>query len=392
MRKLSADWIFPVVSAPVKNGILVINENGKIETLLEAGTYPEEEVERFKGILCPGFVNTHCHLELSHMRGLLKERTGLIEFISGVLAHREAQQEVIQNAISRCDKEMQEGGIVAVGDISNTADTFRLKTESPIDYHTFVEIFILDPGAAQTTFEGGRKLHKQLIEMDQSASIAPHAPYTVSPELFRLIDDFNATNTNFTSIHNQETEDENRFFLEKKGMFVDFYEDWGSDISFFKATGKNALASTLPYMPKTERVLLVHNTFSTRQDVAFANQSENEIFWCTNPNANLYIENRIPDYSVFLDTQATVTLGTDSIASNWQLSVLEEMKTITKHRPDISLETLLKWGTLNGAIMLGLSDKLGSFEVGKKPGINLLKNMGQQSVSLNPNSEVVKIV
>jgi cytosine/adenosine deaminase-related metal-dependent hydrolase len=95
----------------------------------------------------------------------------------------------------------------------------------------------------------------------------------------------------------------------------------------------------------------------------------NQVFWASCPNANLYIENSLPDYSVFLDTNAKVTLGTDSLTSNWQLSIWEEIKTIQKYASYAPLETIIRWATINGAQALGYEDRLGSIEVGKTPGL-----------------------
>ncbi|HQV66448.1 MAG TPA: amidohydrolase family protein, partial [Saprospiraceae bacterium] len=94
-----------------------------------------------------------------------------------------------------------------------------------------------------------------------------------------------------------------------------------------------------------------------------------QIFWATCPNANLYIENKLPDYQIFRDADAKVTIGTDSLTSNWQLSIWEEIKTIRKYQSYIPLEELLTWATINGAEALSYEDRLGSFEVGKTPGI-----------------------
>jgi cytosine/adenosine deaminase-related metal-dependent hydrolase len=120
---------------------------------------------------------------------------------------------------------------------------------------------------------------------------------------------------------------------------------------------------------------MVHNTFTDKNDILASNRYTGEIFWATCPNANLYIENRLPDYRNFLDTNACVTIGTDSLTSNWQLSVLEELKTIKKYQSYIPTTSLLQWATINGAKALGLSSILGTLEIGKAPGILLLENL-----------------
>ncbi|MEY4906115.1 MAG: hypothetical protein RLZZ292_3930, partial [Bacteroidota bacterium] len=101
--------------------------------------------------------------------------------------------------------------------------------------------------------------------------------------------------------------------------------------------------------------------------------------WATCANANLYIENRLPNYQLFLDADARMTIGTDSLTSNWQLSVLEELKTIQRFQSYVPTETLLRWATLHGAQALGFDQDLGSLEIGKTPGVNLLKNLGKNN-------------
>ena len=117
----------------------------------------------------------------------------------------------------------------------------------------------------------------------------------------------------------------------------------------------------------------MHNTQTRAEDIRAAQAwGAERVFWASCPNANLYIENRLPDYRAFFETDARLTLGTDSLSSNWQLSILEEMKTIARYQSCIGWETLLRWATLNGAEALGMSERLGSIEAGKRPGINLL--------------------
>ena len=372
MRKISADLIFPVTSAPVKEGVVVVSDEGKILELGERKDYDNAELEIHQGIIVPGFVNTHCHLELSHMKGLLAEHTGLITFIKGVLSKREAPKEIIQDAIVNAENEMIANGIVAVGDISNTSESFARKYENNLHYHTFVEVFNLVPEAAQTTFNTGLKLWNELTNKNQQASIAPHAPYTVSPALFHLIDSFNSERNLVSSMHNQETTDENLFFMDGSGGLTKFYREWGFNIDFYKPSGKKSLPTVLPYFSTGSKLLLVHNTMTETDDIEMAQEKLKEVYWCFNPNANLYIENRLPDYKLFIDHNAKCTLGTDSLASNWQLSILEEMKTITGNAPYVDFEVLLKWATLNGAEFLNFDQVIGSIDKNKTPGLNLI--------------------
>ncbi len=115
------------------------------------------------------------------------------------------------------------------------------------------------------------------------------------------------------------------------------------------------------------------------------------MYWCFCPNANLYIEKRIPDLDLFLKQDDNITIGTDSLASNWSLSIVEELKTISNRFPDIPLSSLIKWSTINGARLLGFDDLLGSFEKGKVPGVNLLEHVDLGNLSLTPDTKVTPL-
>ena len=187
-----------------------------------------------------------------------------------------------------------------------------------------------------------------------------------------------------------ETPPENELFLKKTGGFVDFYEGFGISLEKFGATDKPSIFYALENLNPNNRTLFVHNTLTTRPEIAAAQAWSPNVFWASCPNANLYIENRLPDYAAFLAENARVTLGTDSLTSNWQLSILEEMKTIARFQSFIDFETLLRWATLNGAEALGFDDTLGSFEVGKTPGVLLLDL--ENDLKLRPETRVKRLV
>src|SRR5689334_19080444 len=146
-RKFSADFVFPVSSPPIKNGVVLTDENGKILEVTSPNSplkspLSEEsgssDVQYYPGIIVPGFVNAHCHLELSHLKGALPEKAGLDEFIMGIESLRTTAEEDIIKAAEKADAEMQKEGIVAVGDISNKNHSFSIKAKSKIHYHTFI--------------------------------------------------------------------------------------------------------------------------------------------------------------------------------------------------------------------------------------------------------------
>ncbi len=390
MKKISADIVYPISAAPIEHGVIVLDEHGKILEIGKREDYDAGDVEVHQGAIIPGFINTHCHLELSHMLGKVDTGTGLIPFIKGVVTKRNMAQELILDAIERAEQEMIEGGIVAVGDISNVPDTFGQKAKGNLRYYTFVENFdFLQNGNAQAEFDKYKAVYDQLeLTAGSKKAMVPHAPYSVSEKLFGLIKDVNEAELATISIHNQETPPENELFLYGKGGFVDFYGEFGIPMDQFQPNGRPSIHYALEHMDSQHRTLFVHNTLTSVADIRFAQDWNPQTYWATCPNANLYIENRLPLYQNFLDTDAKVTIGTDSLTSNWQLSILEEMKTIARFQSYVPFETILKWASLNGAEALGFEADLGSLEVGKKPGVNLIYNTDAEQGWLHADAKV----
>jgi aminodeoxyfutalosine deaminase len=381
IRKITADYILPISQAAIPNGVVVFDDaSGKIFGVHSSrAAFDPAELEYFVGAIVPGFVNTHCHLELSHMLGRVGTGTGLLDFIRQVVAGRNLPAEVIAQAIADADAEMYRNGIVAVGDISNTVDTFPTKSKSKLDYYTFVECF--DFWQQNNALDEFNKYNAVFNALDtpegHQKALVPHAPYSVSPALFALINAENEIHHSAPrtiSIHNQETPAENQLFVDKKSAFVDFFGMFGFLFDALTDLGKTAIHYAIAEMPKKDRWLFVHNTLTTREDIQAANEAHAPKlnFWATCPNANLYIENRLPNYQHFIAEDAQVCIGTDSLTSNWQLSILDELKTIAKYQSYLPTETLLRWATLNGAKALGMDDKFGSIEIGKACGLNLL--------------------
>lgn len=386
MKKITADYIFPGNTTPIKNGVLIFDNTGVIQEVIDPKktSINFEEVEKYDGILCPGFINTHCHLELSYLKNQISEKTQLHGFIKEIITKRNNfTEEQRYLSIIEAEQEMIENGIVAVGDISNGNSTFKVKEKGNLNYHTFIEVFGSDPKIAKPAFKQATQLFEEYFDSSR-VSITPHATYSVSDPLTSLINKHCIKNKSLVSIHNQETESENEFHQNGSGHLFDFLDI--AKKTDFKPTGENALASFLKKYEKLNNTLLVHNTFTDKQDIIWAKNYNSDIYWAFCPNANLFIENKLPNFNLFLNEKCTI--GTDSYASNWSLSILDELKTIQKYSPNISLEVLIKWATYNGAQFLGFNN-LGSFEKGKAPGINLIENT--KDLMLTDKSTVKKL-
>ncbi len=387
-RFITADWIYPVSAPRIGDGVVVVDGQQIVE-ITQRDQVSADKLEYFKGMIIPGFVNTHCHLELSHLKGKVDSGTGLLQFIFQVVKFRGAAPEEIQEAIREADDYMWTNGIQAVGDICNTADTFSTKQNSKIHYYSFVEMF--DFLQEEKSDEFTQAFKKVYHEATGFKSAVPHAPYSVSRGLFQGINNLNSDKVT-VSIHNQETQAEDDLFRKGEGGFINFYKNFDLNIDHFKSTGNSSVMYAMEHLDPEQRTLFVHNTLTAKEDIEQSQRWSDNVFWATCPNANLYIENRLPHYQIFIDTEARMTIGTDSLTSNWQLSILEEMKTISKYQSFIPFETLLQWATLNGAKALGMDDKLGTLEAGKQPGL-LLLTYNPETVKLSDAAvEVRRIV
>ena len=360
--------------------VLVTDEKGVVQEIIDKEN-AGEDVQQFEGILSPGFVNAHCHLELSHLKGLIPEHTGLVDFVFTVVTQRHLPEEEIAAAITRAEDEMLANGIVAVGDICNNTSTIFQKQRSRLAYYNFIEASGWVPQVAVARFERSKGFYDAFSPLQMAnfkLSMAPHAPYSVSNELWKMIAPY--FNGKITTIHNQETVAENDLFRKGSGDFLRMYEKMNIDNSFFVPTGSSGLQSSLPKLKTAKQVLLVHNTFTTEEDMLFAGNQPMDISWCLCINANQYIENALPPIELLRKNRCKIVLGTDSLASNHSLSILDEMKTITKHFPSIPVSELLQWATLNGAKALGMENQFGSFEKGKKPGVLMIEGLSNDKL------------
>jgi aminodeoxyfutalosine deaminase len=378
-RKIKGNNIFDGYQFVGKDKVLVTQADGTIEAIIDEKD-ASDDVQIFDGIICPGFVNAHCHIELSHLKNKIPQHTGLVNFILDILKLRGADDEIKQEAMRLAEEELYNSGTVAVGDICNTSDSIFLKKDSKLHWHNFIEVSGFNEDFAQKRFDDIKNVQQQFNNIPINNSLTPHAPYSVSSKLFQLINEniFGKT----LSIHNQETAFENEFLQNKTGDFLRLYENLGIDISSFTATNKSSLQSWLPQLHHAKKIISVHNSFTNEEDIAFVKQFSptQEMYFCLCPNANLYIENMLPPIDMLMKNNCNIVLGTDSYASNTQLNIFEEIKTIQKNYSNISLEKILQWATLNGAKALGLDGFLGSFEKGKKAGVVLIKEMDAKRV------------
>jgi len=364
--------------------VLVGAASGEIVALLPA-TEAGGDVQRQSGLLCPGFVNTHCHLELSHMAGLIPPHTKMVDFLLQVMGKREDSAQDPLDAARRADQRMYDDGIVAVGDISNNISTLPIKAGSLLQYQTFVEVAGFLPSAAEARLQQAGQVYRGMSAVlgEDRVSLVPHAPYSVSKPLFKALNQ--ASRGGILSIHNQESAEENEFYRDGKGDFLRLYKTLGLALDFFTPYHTSSLAAYLPWLDAPSALLLVHNTATSDGDIhlalSLAATRGQSLYWCLCPGANQYIQDTLPPLSLLRSEGCTITLGTDSLASNRQLSILGEIRIIQDAFPEVPLEEVLGWATLNGARALRLDTAFGRFTPGFRPGVVLLSDLENGRVS-----------
>lgn len=186
MRFLKADSVFDGKKFLPLNSILVLDNHNLLKEITGEQAVEKSNIEHFKGTITPGFVNAHCHLELSHLKNKILKNTGLPGFAKQVIMQRNnfSKEEIVQK-METADAGMWQNGIVAVGDISNGDSSFETKTQSNIFYHTFVELIGLDPARQELIFDKGLEVLQALKNHNLQGSLAPHAPYSTSTALIK---------------------------------------------------------------------------------------------------------------------------------------------------------------------------------------------------------------
>lgn len=391
MRKISAQYLFTSCGNPLKRGIVTVADDNTIISVEDTGGDFSEKAntEFYNGIIIPGLVNCHTHLELSHMAGVLPAGNGLADFITSVREQREALTEEISAAVRKADAELFDEGIVACGDISNNSSSFSIKKESPVDYLTFIEVFGIEPEKAQKRIDGAVAVAAAAATAGLPHHITPHAVYSVSRRLFTLIKE-HISPASVTSLHFLESPDERELVGRRRGRLAESYLSLGVTPEMID-TPESHLAAALELAQLTKQLILVHNTFITTDEIHSLRQSGN-VWFCLCPSSNIRISGTMPPVRLLREVSDRIVTGTDSLASTDHLSILTEMRLLHDAMPEIPLDEIINWGTINGARALGKSDTIGSIEPGKRPGLLLVENADLQSLRLIPESRVRRLL
>ncbi|MGM9765029.1 MAG: amidohydrolase family protein [Candidatus Cryptobacteroides sp.] len=371
MRRIYADYIYTGLSSePVRNGYIEYDEDGTVTAV--AGGVEAPGGERFRGAVVPGFVNSHCHLELSYMQDKFRKGTGMAGFIDQINALRDTVTlEEKKECISRWLDTMWKRGVSAMADISNCDDSFEAKKASPMYTRTFLEVFGTEPEDCGAVMAAVAALKRKADSIGLDAAPTPHACYTTSPELLTAVS-AEGLKSGFLSYHSDESEEEEEMLISGSGKMYENRRRAG--MSLPPVTGTSSLLYFIDRLEKAhpapfdEHILLVHEVCMNQEGIDAVKKVMRHPFVALCPCSNIFIHNALPDVQLLASSGISLTVGTDSLSSNDDLDMVRELFCLQENFPDIPLGQMLVWATANGADFLGRKD-LGRFVPGARPGI-----------------------
>ena len=376
MRKIAAHYTL-IGGELCRNIVVSVDDHRRVVAVDRVTSLDNmASVEFYPGILIPGMVNAHCHLELSYLRGAIAEKSGFAGFARAIGAVRnDFTSEERLHAASVADAQMWEQGIEAVIDIANDDMVMPVKERSRIEYLTLFEVFGLTTQHVDN--------HKNMASKWTQSSITPHSTYSLQDATFR-----NAVNENnsIVSIHLLESKAEIELY-QRQGSLWEWYErmGWECDFLSYASPAKRIVES----IAHDKRVVLVHGCEATSDDVKSIDKHFTApATWALCPESNRYISDAKPPVEMLRSMGSHIAIGTDSLASARELSMIENMRLLG----DIPLAEMLTWATKNGAEAMGLSSKIGTIEVGKSPGLVLVEDVDLHNMRLTPQSRTHRIL
>ena len=380
MKRIAATYLYPLTGfEPVRNGFVEYEEDG---TIVRTGVCedPAAEEHFVEGALIPGFVNTHCHIELSYMWKLFRRGTGMAGFIDQINALRDTAslEEKLSDIQTWMDRLWQRG-VSAMADISNCADSFAIKAASPMYTRTFLEVFGTEPEDCPAVIRSVKALQAEALACGLDAAPTPHACYTMSPQLLTAAS-AEGLASGFLSYHSEETPQEEEMLRSGSGPMWENRVRAG--MSTPPVTGTSSLLYFLDRLqqahpaPFDEHILLVHEVCMDQEGIDAVKAAMNHPFIALCPLSTLYIHDALPPVELLRANGMKLTVGTDSLSSNDDLNPVMELFCLQENFPQVPLGELLTWACRNGAEFLGKERELGTLEPGKRPGLALIDHLG----------------
>jgi len=375
VRVVSARWVVPIVRTPIPEGAVALADDG--EVLAVGGRaelraeFPDAAEERAEGVLLPGLVNAHTHLELSHHADAVPGGKGLFAWATTLMSVRKDDAPERQRAAAATAAAAAVAlGTAAVGDVGNSLAAAPGIGRAGLAGVLFHELFgSREMATGDAVADAARERAAAAADWPDRLGYvpAPHAPFSVSPELFTRIFAAAAAAGRATSIHVAEDEDELALLRDGSGRWPALLAGMGVDVAT-RVPRKSPVAylASLGAFETTTPPLLVHMVHAGADDLRIAREAGAPIVLC--PRSNLHIGGRLPDVATIVGEELRFAIGTDSLASTPDLSLWAEMATLAAHVPGVRAARWLEAATWGGARALGLRAH-GALAPGARPGV-----------------------
>lgn len=392
VKRISASYVYTLDAEPIRNGYVEYDEEDG--TVISVGECRDDE-QVMEGALVPGFVNAHCHVELSHLHKKFRKGTGMAGFIDQINALRDwAGHDVKAQLVKHWMDRMWETGVSAMADISNDNSSFDVKKSHPMYTRTFLEVFGSEPEMCEGVMKDVTELKRIADEAGIDAAPTPHSCYTMSPQLLSASASA-ALDSGYLSYHSQESQEEEDLLISGTGAMYENRK--ASGMSTPPVTGESSLKYFLDRLaavrkaPYDQNILLVHNVCLSQSDIDAVRETMNNAFFAICPLSNIFIHNALPPVPLMRKNGLSIAIGTDSLSSNDDLDIVKEMICIHENFPEVQMNELLEWACLNGARFLGKQSLLGTITPGKRPGIVLVSGLDENG-NLTADSRSKRIV
>ncbi|MGC9331952.1 MAG: amidohydrolase family protein [Bacteroidales bacterium] len=393
MRQIAASMAFDGCQW-IKRPLIRLDDN---DMIVDVGRFDPKksepaQTEYYQGILTPGFINAHVHLELSFKDAVFTGNSGMSDFIRHVRWCRKNLIQPCADNMLTWIRKIKYLGTVAVSDVMNSGHALNLLEKSELKHIDFFEYFMLDEKHMQQQAEK----HKTLVEQYPECLIysALHAPYTISPSNVSLLKKIFSGHQVITSIHFKESSEEIQLYQQKGELYKLYCE---LKKNYHPVVHHNDLVQELfEIFRNTDKIMFVHNTFITSQDINdienLARKTNKSVAFVLCPRSNFNISGVFPPFNMLRQSELPIMLGTDSLLSVSSLSIFDELMFVHHDLRDIPLKEMLQWITTNPARFLGLEESMGSLRPGKKPGINLVHGKGVSAEHWPENAELKVLV
>jgi len=365
MEILTASWVLPIAGPPLFHGRVAV-EGGRVAWVGRRGDpgEPEGPVRDLgEGVVLPGLVNAHCHLELSHLAGRIDGTGGFVPWVEGVVASRaQYPDEQMRAATAEAIGLLEERGTAAVGDVSNGLGHIDLLTGSRLSAVVFLELLAWDPARAEATLAWADERVRSIGPARRpgvEVRLAAHAPHSVSPPLLRLLVERGGP----AAIHLAESKEEADFLARGGGAWPAFLEKRGLGHVAFAVPGLSPVRYAESLGVLHPRLAAAHGVQVDAADRAILARRGVSVVLCPRSNRNLGVGTA--DAPALLAAGVRLALGTDSLASVETLDVLDDAVLLGRHFPSLDPAAIVRMATLGGAEALGL-DELGAIVPGKK--------------------------